>query len=283
MKRNFFVIALVFMGNILWGQNSLKNVIINGNLVALDRLIERNELFDLSPNDLRILRNTIFAKYGYTFKSPDLQKHFSKFPWYQAKNANVDIYFSSIDTENISQIQQRENYLHEIIMFQNKILLWVQNEKVPSPLNTENINGISLYQNPILYQNMPDMLGYDAGEFTVTQAFCFAMGRFLTSDESDRIIQTGNTSELINTIIFNPSILFLNAPVFSRVYRPFNDTGIFLIVFPRDRSAIYTIQADQILNNSSKHILILPWSIRYYVYKIANDGKLELVDEVTAN
>jgi hypothetical protein len=283
MKRNIFMLALIFTGNILWGQNSLKNVIINGSLDALERIIEKNELFDLSQKDLRILRNTIFAKYGYTFISPDLQNHFSKFSWYQVKNTNVDIYFSSVDTENISRIQQRENFLQEIIMFQNEIILWIQNERMPPPLNAVNINGICLYQNPVLYQNMPDRLRYDAGDFILTQAFCFATGRFLTSVESERIIKTGNAKELMNTIIFSPSALFLNDPMFSRVYRPFNDTGIFLIVFPRDGSAAYNIQADQILNNSSRNVLILPWSVHYFVYKIANDGKLELVDEVAAN
>jgi hypothetical protein len=233
--------------------------------------------------ELRILRNTIYAKYGYIFRSADLQNHFSKFSWYQGKNTNVDNYFSMIDIENISRIQQRENSLQRIISFQNEMLSWIQNEKISDPLNTANINGISLFQNPILYQSIPESLRNDTGEFIITQAFCFAMGRFLTPSESDRIMQTGNTGELINTIIFSPSTLFLNDPIFSRVYRPFNGPGNFLIIFRHDGSAVYNIQADQILNNSSKNILILPWSVHYFVYKITNDGELELVDEVAAN
>ena len=36
----------------------------------------------LSKDDLRILRNTIFAIYGVHFKSADLSKHFNKQFWY---------------------------------------------------------------------------------------------------------------------------------------------------------------------------------------------------------
>ena len=38
-----------------------------------------------SKGDLRILRNTIYAKYGYTFKSKDLNEIFSKTEWYTPK------------------------------------------------------------------------------------------------------------------------------------------------------------------------------------------------------
>ena len=283
MKKNVLIFIIILIGNTVWGQNSLKNVINNGNLTVLDSTIERNELFDLSQSELRILRNTIYAKYGYIFKSVDLQNHFAEFSWYQAKNTNVDNYFSSIDKENIIRIQQREDILQEIIIFQNKILLWIQNEKISTPLNTVNINGISLYQNPILYQRNPDLLYFTDGEIVAPLASCFAMGRFLTPIESDRIMRTENTENLKNAIIFNPSVLFLNDFIFSRLYKPFNDFGTFLIVFPHDGSREYNIQAHQILNNSSKNIFILPWSVIYFVYIITSDGKLELVDRVAAN
>lgn len=37
---------------------------------------------DLSPEKLRILRNGVYARYGYAFNSPDLQKHFKSCIWY---------------------------------------------------------------------------------------------------------------------------------------------------------------------------------------------------------
>jgi hypothetical protein len=46
--------------------------------------------FNLSNNDLRILRNTIYARHGYLFKSKDLQEHFQKFEWYKGTKENVE-------------------------------------------------------------------------------------------------------------------------------------------------------------------------------------------------
>jgi hypothetical protein len=284
MKRNVVLLfVFIFIGHIVWGQESIKNVIINGNLSVLSRTIETDELWDLTQSELRILRNTIYAKYGYIFRSVDLQAHFSKFPWYQAVNGNVDNYLSVTDKENIARIQRRENSLEEIISFQNTMLSWIQKKEIFLPLSNINFNGVALYQNPTLYSEMPERLLLDLGDMTVTLAFCFAMGRFLTPAESEKITQIGNFSNFKNAIIFSPSILFLNASIFSRVYRPFNDTGTFLIVLPYDGSSEYNIQANQILNNASKNILILPWSVHYFVYKITNDGKLELIGEVAAN
>lgn len=37
---------------------------------------------DYSQEELKILRNTIYAQYGYAFKSKDLQEYFSQFEWY---------------------------------------------------------------------------------------------------------------------------------------------------------------------------------------------------------
>lgn len=41
-----------------------------------------NIVKDFSKEDLRILRNTIYAKYGYTFKSKDLIEIFAQTDWY---------------------------------------------------------------------------------------------------------------------------------------------------------------------------------------------------------
>ncbi|MEO8933565.1 MAG: YARHG domain-containing protein, partial [Xanthomarina sp.] len=37
---------------------------------------------EFTKNELRILRNTIYAQHGYVFKSADLKKHFKQFAWY---------------------------------------------------------------------------------------------------------------------------------------------------------------------------------------------------------
>jgi hypothetical protein len=276
------------MGHTIWAQESLKNVIANGNLNALTKIIQHNKLWDLSQSELRILRNSIYAQYGYIFKSTDLQDHFKQFIWYHPVSENVDDNFTSVDKENIIRIQNRENSLMGIIRFQSTILSWIQNKNIALPSDTINFKTINLYTNPTLYQEMPQRLTIhvemDEGVFSdFPTAFCFAMGRFFTATESNKLIQDFGYSELKNAIIFNPSILFLNDPVFSRIYNPFQNTGTLLIVFPHDGSAAYNIQANQVVNNSIKNILIIPWSVIYYVYKITNNGTLELVDTVAAN
>ena len=50
-----------------------------------------------SKEDLRILRNTIYAKYGYIFKSKDLNDIFSKTEWYTPKEYFNESSFSHLD------------------------------------------------------------------------------------------------------------------------------------------------------------------------------------------
>jgi hypothetical protein len=294
MKRKIIIFVFFFIGYMVFGQADLRRVIVDGNLSALNRVMEWNEIWDLSQSELRILRNTIFAKYGYIFRSEDLQIHFRQFAWYNAINANVDNSLSTIDNENITRIQRRESSLSGLVTFQNRMLEWVRLQNIPSSTIT-NISGMNLFQNPILHPQSPDMLE----DSNRTTAFCFAMGRFLSRVDSDRLIQNMNAiirknnegarhreamqEEIDDAIIFNPSVLFLSHPMFGRVYRTFQEAGIYLIVYLKDGQVPYKIQADQILDGSSKSVLIFPWSVTYYVYKITSDGSLVLVDFVAAN
>jgi hypothetical protein len=169
--------------------------------------------------------------------------------------------------------------LSEMITFQNSMLEWVELENISLP-STIAISGMNLYQNPILHPQSPEML---ENSNRVT-AFCFAMGRFLSRVESDRLIQNMNSiirannegvrrreerqDEIDDAIIFNPSVLFLSNPIFRRAYSTFQEAGVYLIVFLKDGQVSYKAQSDQILEGSSKSVLIFPWSVTYYVYKI---------------
>lgn len=57
---------------------------------------------------LRLIRNAIFAKYGYKFKSDELSEYFSKFDWYQPKYNNIDSFLTPIDIRNIQVIKTFE-------------------------------------------------------------------------------------------------------------------------------------------------------------------------------
>lgn len=58
----------------------------------------------LSMEDLDVMRNEIFAEYGYKFKSEKWQKYFGQFDWYEPKHDNVDDQLSQRDKANINVI-----------------------------------------------------------------------------------------------------------------------------------------------------------------------------------
>ncbi len=62
----------------------------------------------LSINDLDIMRNEIFADYGYKFKTKKWQDFFSKVPWYQPRYDNVNDKLSDIENYNIKIILQEK-------------------------------------------------------------------------------------------------------------------------------------------------------------------------------
>ena len=94
-------------GEYLWGGNFLDK--LNNGISILENPIYLTDIVNLNKNDLRILRNSIFAKYGYKFKSIDLHNYFIKYSWYKAEYDNVDNRLSELDKSNISIIQKIEN------------------------------------------------------------------------------------------------------------------------------------------------------------------------------
>ena len=58
----------------------------------------------LSMEDLDVMRNEIFAEYGYRFKSEKWQTYFGQQPWYTPQYDNVDNMLSDIDRYNVQFI-----------------------------------------------------------------------------------------------------------------------------------------------------------------------------------
>ncbi|WKN40910.1 YARHG domain-containing protein [Tunicatimonas pelagia] len=71
----------------------------------------RSDLKSKSLDELKILRNEIFAKHGYVFKSEDLAEYFSKYDWYKPKYQNVDSLLTAVEQKNIKLIVDLENNL----------------------------------------------------------------------------------------------------------------------------------------------------------------------------
>ena len=86
-----------------------KRVVYDGKLPLLDKNIPDSALAVLNKEELRLLRNTIYAKHGMIFQSDDLKTHFQQFSWYNPRSNNVDGRLTEVDKNNIEDIQAFEN------------------------------------------------------------------------------------------------------------------------------------------------------------------------------
>lgn len=74
------------------------------------RLLSKDELTKMTKSELRIMRNEIFARYGYKFKTGgEMETYFNKQDWYFEQHDNVNDFLTDLEKENIKLIQQIEN------------------------------------------------------------------------------------------------------------------------------------------------------------------------------
>lgn len=66
------------------------------------------DLAGRSKSELRIMRNYIYARHGYKFKSPDLQQYFANYSWYTPRYSNVENMLSSVERSNVMTIKSYE-------------------------------------------------------------------------------------------------------------------------------------------------------------------------------
>lgn len=102
-------------------QSTVKlNAIEEGNVKLIEReeakLREKistepitNEMVDgLFIEDLRVLRNEIYAKHGRVFKDPNLQKYFAAQAWYQPNPDFKDESLTEMEFKNLAVIKEVE-------------------------------------------------------------------------------------------------------------------------------------------------------------------------------
>ena len=77
---------------------------------ASTRLLTTNDLKNLSKSDLKIMRNEIFARYGYKFKDGgEMDNYFSKQDWYSPQHSIVTSFLTKIEKANIKLIKTFES------------------------------------------------------------------------------------------------------------------------------------------------------------------------------
>lgn len=75
---------------------------------ASQRILNANDLKGLNNFDLKVMRNEIYARYGYIFKTQEMKDYFNEQNWYKGKHKNVDKFLTEIERKNIEFIKKFE-------------------------------------------------------------------------------------------------------------------------------------------------------------------------------
>lgn len=71
--------------------------------------VAESDLSTLSREELRRLRNSVYARHGRTFDAPDLQRYFDSRPWYKPRYDYNESELTETDRANIKLVQTVEN------------------------------------------------------------------------------------------------------------------------------------------------------------------------------
>ena len=75
---------------------------------ASDRVLTAADIAGLSQFDLKIMRNEIYARHGYIFKTKDMKAYFNGQSWYTPSYDNVISFLSETEKKNIELIKRYE-------------------------------------------------------------------------------------------------------------------------------------------------------------------------------
>lgn len=73
-----------------------------------EKLLDYDDISDMSRKELRLLRNMIYAAHDRKFKSEDLQDYFAQFSWYTPLYDDDEISLNKIESANVKFILDHE-------------------------------------------------------------------------------------------------------------------------------------------------------------------------------
>lgn len=82
-------------------------------LNASKQKLTEKQLKNLKKLDLEIIRNTIFARHGYAFKSRGVRQFFNGVDWYIPVSADVQAVLSPLEKDNIALLKRLEKYAED--------------------------------------------------------------------------------------------------------------------------------------------------------------------------
>jgi hypothetical protein len=77
------------------------------------RLLTAEDVNNLYKDELRYMRNEIYARHGYSFKLSDVRQMFEGFDWYMPVSTDVRKKLSSVEVKNEKLIKNFEKYAEE--------------------------------------------------------------------------------------------------------------------------------------------------------------------------
>lgn len=93
---------------------------------ASEKLLKITDIQEMDEPELKLMRNEIFARYGYIFKSEDLKTHFTNQPWYKPVSADVTSKLTEIEKKNAELIKKQEQRIRTTGEFEDFYALFKQ-------------------------------------------------------------------------------------------------------------------------------------------------------------
>jgi len=100
-----------------------------------DHPMEPRDLEERSTEELRLMRNTIYARAGREFKDPDLRATFGKQPWYRPTATPAKL--SPVDEKNLARIKKWEPLAKARADLRALVPGWGANIKLPARADCE--------------------------------------------------------------------------------------------------------------------------------------------------
>jgi hypothetical protein len=76
-------------------------------------LLTEEDVANMDAQDLKIMRNEIYARHGYSFKDKELRTYFDQQEWYMPMAIDVREELTETEVKNIDLIYQYEEYFKQ--------------------------------------------------------------------------------------------------------------------------------------------------------------------------
>lgn len=80
---------------------------------ASERLLGEEDVANYIKSELRLMRNSIYARHGYSFKMKDMRSEFDRQDWYMPMSTDVRNDLTEIEKKNEALIKRYEKYAAE--------------------------------------------------------------------------------------------------------------------------------------------------------------------------